>query len=55
KDEYLSDKEGVFGINGKINSEDNITLYKEWFEFLNEQDPEMKYSKTVSQIISSAD
>ncbi|NIA29626.1 MAG: T9SS type A sorting domain-containing protein [Actinobacteria bacterium] len=51
KNEYLSSKDGIFGINGKINSEDNLNLYRQWFEFLQEQNPEMKYAKTVSRII----
>ena len=48
KEKYLSEQEGVFGINGKINNADNINLYKQWFEFLSKQDPDMKHSKTVA-------
>ena len=51
KNEYLSYKEGVFGINGKIGIKNNINLYRQWFEFLREQDPEMGQAKTISEIL----
>jgi hypothetical protein len=49
KNEYLSNKEGVFGVNAHaVDYKNNPNLYKQWFKFLKEQESK---SKTISQII----
>jgi hypothetical protein len=54
KREYLSEKEGIFGVGAhEVSYRDNPDLYRQWFEFLKEQDPEMNHGKTISQIIEA--
>ena len=49
KNEYLSEKKGVFGIGAhEVSFRDNPHLYRQWFEFLKEQNSK---PKTVSGII----
>lgn len=54
KNAYLSEREGIFGVgNHPEGYKDNPNLYRQWFEFLKEQDPEMVHSKTIFQIIET--
>jgi hypothetical protein len=52
KREYLSNREGIFGVNAHaVDYKNNPELYKQWFEFLKKQDPTMRHSKTISEIM----
>jgi len=54
KREYLSNREGVFGLNAHaVDYKNNPELYKQWFEFLKKQDPTMRHSKTISEIMKN--
>ena len=54
KNKYLSDKEGIFGVNAHaVDYKNNPNLYKQWFKFLNEQDLRMTSVLTISRIIES--
>ncbi|HDZ77202.1 MAG TPA: hypothetical protein ENH41_03870 [Candidatus Omnitrophica bacterium] len=55
KNEYLSEKEGVFGVGAHaMDYKEAPNLYKQWFELLNEQDPKMSHAMTISQIIEAS-
>ncbi|HDZ00776.1 MAG TPA: hypothetical protein ENH52_04860 [Nitrospirae bacterium] len=55
KNEYLSEKEGKFGLNSHAaDYKQNPDLYKEWFEFLNKQDPGMDHAGTISRIVEES-
>ncbi len=55
ENEYLSEKEGKFGLNAHAaDYKQNPDLYKEWFEFLNKQDPGMKNARTISRIVEES-
>ena len=54
EEEYLSDKRGIFGVVAHpVDYKNSPELYKGWFEFLDEQDSEMKHAKTISQVIEN--
>ncbi len=56
KNAYLSDRQGIFGVVAHDQDYDaNPGLYKEWFEFLKEQNPEMSHAKTVSRAIEETE
>ena len=55
KNKYLSEQDGVFGVVAHaIDYKNNPDIYKQWFEFLNEQDRNMNHAKTVSQIMEES-
>ncbi len=52
KIEYLSEKEGVFGVVAHaVDYKNDPDLYLQWFQFLSQNDPGMSSAMTISQMI----